>query len=115
MYDLKGMSFPISLSRVTGEGAARSRFEVVARHGLTLLVGRELENRFLAERWEQAQAGAGQAVLLSGESGIGKSRLMSELRTQVERHDQAAAISIVFRCSPYSQNRAFYPIIDRLS
>ena len=80
-HELKGMSFPISLLRVTGEGTARSRFEVVARRGLTPLVGRDLEAGFLAERWEQAQAGAGQAVLLSGEPGIGKSRLTSELRT----------------------------------
>ena len=114
-HELKGISFPISLSRVTGEGIARSRFEVVARRGLTPLVGRDLEAGFLAERWEQAKTGAGQAVLLSGEPGIGKSRLTSELRAQIEHHDQAAAIPIVFRCSPYSQNSAFYPIIDRLS
>ena len=112
--DVKGLSFPLSLFRVTAEGTARSRFEVAVRHGLTPLVGRDLEAGFLAERWEQAQAGAGQAVLLSGEPGIGKSRLTSELRAQVEHHDDTA-VPLVFQCSPYAQNSAFSPIIERFS
>ena len=111
--ELKGISFPITLHRVTAEGTAHSRFEVTLQRGLTPLVGRDLETGFLAERWEQAQAGAGQAVLLSGEPGIGKSRLTSELRAQVEQQDDA--VPITFQCSPYSQNSAFYPIIDRLT
>ena len=111
--DVKGLSSPLTLFRVTAEGTARSRFDVAVRHGLTPLVGRDLEAGFLAERWEQAQAGAGQAVLLSGEPGIGKSRLTSELRAQVEQHDEAVALT--FQCSPYAQNSTFSPIIDRLS
>jgi class 3 adenylate cyclase len=111
--DVKGLSLPLALFRVTAEGTARSRFEVTVQHGLTPLVGRELEAGFLAERWEQAQAGAGQAVLLSGEPGIGKSRLTSELRTQVEHDD--TAVPLAFQCSPYTQNSAFSPIIERLS
>ena len=111
--ELKGLSLPITLHRVTAEGTAHSRFEVTLQRGLTPLVGRDLETGFLAERWEQAQAGAGQAVLLSGEPGIGKSRLTSELRAQVEQQDDA--VPITFQCSPYSQNSAFYPIIDRLT
>ena len=59
------------------------------------------------------KAGAGQAIFLSGEPGIGKSRLTSELRAQVEQQDHAAAIA--FQCSPYSQNSTFYPIINRLT
>ena len=112
-HEVKGLSVPLALSRVTGEGTARSRFEVAVRHGLTPLVGRDLEAGFLAERWEQAQVGTGQAVLLSGEPGIGKSRLTSELRAQVEQHD--TAVPLTFQCSPYAQNSAFAPIIDRLS
>ena len=86
---------------------------MAVQRGLTPLVGRDLEAGFLAERWEQAQAGAGQAVLLSGEPGIGKSRLTSELRAQVAHHDDA--VPLAFHCSPYAQNSAFSPIIDRLS
>ena len=112
-HEVKGLSVPLALSRVTGEGTARSRFEVAVRHGLTPLVGRELEAGFLAERWEQAQAGAGQAVLLSGEPGIGKSRLTSELRAQVEHDD--TAVPLAFQCSPYTQNSAFSPVIERFS
>ena len=111
--EVKGISFPITLSRVTAEGTAHSRFEVTVRRGLTPLVGRDPEAGFLVERREQAQSGAGQAILLNGEPGIGKSRLTSELRAQVEQQDYAAAIG--FQCSPYSQNSAFYPIIDRLA
>ena len=65
-HELKGVSAPVTLFRVTAEGTARSRFDVTVQHGLTPLVGRELEAGFLAERWEQAQAGSGQAVLLRG-------------------------------------------------
>ena len=112
-HELKGVSVPLTLFRVTAESMARSRFEAAVQAGLTPLVGRDLEAGFLAERWEQAQAGAGQAVLLSGEPGIGKSRLTSELRTQVEHHDQAVVLA--FQCSPYAQNSAFSPIIERFS
>ena len=67
--DIKGLSLPLSLFRVTAEGTARSRFEVAVRHGLTPLVGRDLEAGFLAERWEQAQAGAGQACAAERRAG----------------------------------------------
>ncbi len=62
-------------------------------------------------RWRQAQAGNGQAVLVSGEPGIGKSRLVQELKAQVT---QAGATRIEFRCSPYHQNSALYPITEHL-
>ena len=80
---LKGISTPLSLYRVIGESAAQSRFEVAVRTGLTPLVGRDEELGLLQRRWEQAKEGAGQVVLLSGEPGIGKSRLVQELKEQV--------------------------------
>src|SRR5262249_47448726 len=75
---LKGLSSPLSVYRVVGESAAQSRFEAVVNKGLTPLVGRAEEIALLRQRWEQAKTGAGQVVLLSGEPGIGKSRLVQE-------------------------------------
>ena len=65
----------------------------------------------LLERWAQSREGMGQVVLLSGEAGIGKSRLVEVLR---ERAYSEGATRIVFRCSPYHQNSALYPVIDHL-
>ena len=65
----------------------------------------------LLERWAYSQDGGGQVVLLSGEAGIGKSRLVEVLR---ERVRSAGTTRIVFRCSPYYQNSALYPVIDHL-
>ena len=108
---LKGISIPLTAYRVIEESAAQSRFEVAVGSGLTPLVGREEELGLLQRRWVQAKEGAGQVVLLSGEAGIGKSRLVQALKEQVSSE---GATRIEFRCSPYHQNSAFYPIIDHL-
>ena len=110
-HELKGIATPQLLYRVTAESQAQSRFEAAVHTGLTPLVGREDELAFLHQRWMQAQAGNGQAVLVSGEPGIGKSRLMQELR---ERVASAGATHMTFQCSPYRQNSALYPIIEHL-
>jgi hypothetical protein len=110
-HELKGISTPQSLYRVVTENATQSRFEATTRSGLTPLVGREAELQFLQQRWQQAHAGQGQAVLLSGEAGIGKSRLVQSLQDQVQ---QQGATRIVFRCSPYHQNSALYPVTSYL-
>lgn len=108
---LKGISAPLSVYRVVREGEARSRFDAAIRKGLTPLVGREEELGLLRRRWEQAKAGEGQVVLLNGEPGIGKSRLVQTLKEQVSAE---GATRVEFRCSAYHQNSAFYPIIDHL-
>jgi len=80
--------------------------------GLTPLVGREREVGLLRECWAQVKEGFGQVVLLSGEAGIGKSRLVQVLTAQVATAPQAWLTP--YQCSPYHQHSAFYPIIDLL-
>src|SRR5262249_17948828 len=75
--------------------------------GLTPLIGREAELDLFRQRWHQAQVGEGQVVLLAGEPGIGKSRL---LQTFYERVTEEPHIRLQYQCSPYYSNRAFYPI-----
>src|SRR5713226_4828532 len=108
---LKGVSTLVPVYRVLRESEAQSRLEVAVRTGLTPLVGREEELGLLRRGWEQAKAGEGQVVLLSGEPGIGKSRLVQTLKEHVLTE---GATRIEFRCSPYHQNSALYPIIDHL-
>jgi predicted ATPase len=84
---------------------------VAVQKGLTPLVGRESELGFLQQHWEQAKAGAGQVVLVSGDPGIGKSRLVQEFTEQL-KHEGVTRLE--FRCSPYHHNSAFYPIIEHL-
>ncbi len=100
---VKGVSTPVPVYRVLREAEARSRFEVAVTTGLTPLVGREQEVGLLLERWDRAKGGAGQVVLLSGEAGIGKSRLVQVLK---ERVASEAATRLECRCSPYHQNSA---------
>src|SRR5712692_7083681 len=111
LHKVKGISTPLLVYRVLGESDTRSRFEVAVRTGLTPLVGRDEELGLLRKRWEQAKAGQGHVVLLSGEPGIGKSRLVQVVREQAA-HDGMTRIE--FRCSPFYQNTAFYPIIEHL-
>src|SRR2546427_8026487 len=91
---------------------ARSRLEAAGSTGWTPLVGREQEVTLLLERWAQVQDGLGQVVLLSGEAGIGKSRLVQVLQEHVATDPQAWLTPC--QCSPYYQNTALYPMIDLL-
>ena len=109
--ELKGISTVQSLYQVQSTSEDHSRFEVSVRTGLTPLVGRSQELGLLVARWEQAHAGDGQVVLLSGEAGIGKSRLVQTLKDQIVQEE---ATRIEFRCSPYHQNSALYPILSHI-
>jgi TOMM system kinase/cyclase fusion protein len=108
---LKGVSAPLEVYRVLGESGVRSRLEVAETSGLTPLVGREEEVGLLLQRWEQVKEGSGQVVLLSGEPGIGKSRLVQVLKERVAGEAQTW---LECRCLPYYQNTALYPVIDLL-
>jgi class 3 adenylate cyclase/predicted ATPase len=109
---LKGLAQPLAVYRVLYESIARSRLEAVGSTGLTPLVGREQEIGLLLERWAQVKDGFGQVVLLSGEAGIGKSRLVQVLKEQVAAEPQAWLTPC--QCSPYHQHSALYPWIDLL-
>src|SRR5262249_21080176 len=111
-HRLKGFAQPIEVYQVLYESMARCRLEAAGSTGLTPLVGREQEIRLLLERWEQVKDGTGQVVLLSGEAGIGKSRLVQVLTEQVAAEPQAWLTPC--QCSPYHQNSALYPMIDLL-
>ena len=108
---LKGVSEPVQLFKVVGARASDSRFD--AAHGeaaLTPLVGREEEVELLLRRWKQAKTGEGQVVLLSGEPGIGKSRITQVLRERIaaESHTRFR-----FQCSPFHTHSALHPVIEQ--
>jgi predicted ATPase/class 3 adenylate cyclase len=109
---LKGLAQPLAVYRVLYESMARSRLEAADSTGLTPLVGREQEIELLLERWAQVKDGFGQVVLLSGEAGIGKSRLVQVLKEHVAAESQAWLTPC--QCSPYHQHTALYPLIDLL-
>src|SRR5262245_6226242 len=109
---LRGFTQPIEIYQVLYESMARSRLEAVGSTALTPLVGREQEVGLLLERWAQVKDGPGQVVLLSGEAGIGKSRLVQVLKEHVATEPQAWLTPC--QCSPYYQHTALYPMIDLL-
>jgi class 3 adenylate cyclase/tetratricopeptide (TPR) repeat protein len=110
---LKGFSNPVGAFAIVGEGTAESRFEAMhaADAGLTALVGREHEIALLLDRWERAKDGEGQVVLLAGEAGIGKSRLVRALRERLGSEPHRALSQF---CSPYHRNTALHPVIGLL-
>jgi TOMM system kinase/cyclase fusion protein len=108
---LKGVATPVQVYRVLGENGSLSRLDVAVTRGLTPLVGRELEVTLLLERWAQVREGVGQVVVLNGEPGIGKSRLVEMLKEHVAEEPH---MRLECRCSPYHQHSALYPVIDLL-
>ncbi|UCD68968.1 MAG: AAA family ATPase, partial [Betaproteobacteria bacterium] len=108
-HALKGIVEPVRAWRVKALAQAEGRFDAAHREELTPLVGREEELGILLRRWQLAQDGEGQVVLLSGEPGIGKSRILSALRDKLESE---GAKAMRFQCSPYYINSAFWPSID---
>jgi class 3 adenylate cyclase/predicted ATPase len=111
-HQLKGFVQPVEVYRVLYESTARSRLDVLDGPGLTELVGREEEIGLLRERWARVKEGRGQVVLLSGEAGIGKSRLVKQLKEHVAAEPRAWLTPC--HCSPYHQHTALYPMIDVL-
>jgi class 3 adenylate cyclase/tetratricopeptide (TPR) repeat protein len=108
---LKGFAEPVSCWRVVGEQAVTSRFEATRGGTLTRFVGRDQELSLLEERWSRACDGEGQIVFLTGQAGIGKSRLIHALR---ERLAGARHTRLSYQCSPYHTSSALHPFIVQL-
>ena len=109
--DLKGMAEPMRAWAVLRARSVESRFEALHASGLTELVGREEELELLLQRWSKAKAGEGQVVLLSGEAGIGKSRLTAALMERLAGEPHAR---LRYFCSPQHTDSALYPIIGQM-
>jgi predicted AAA+ superfamily ATPase len=109
--DLKGMGNPVRAWAVLRPASVESRFEAMHTSGLTELVGREEELEIMLRRWSKSKTGEGQVVLLSGEAGIGKSRLTAALLEAVasERHTRVRNF-----CSPQHTDSALYPTIGQI-
>jgi class 3 adenylate cyclase/predicted ATPase len=109
--DLKGVAEPVRAWVALRPSTVESRFDALHAGGLTALVGREEETELLLRRWSRAKGGEGQVVLLSGEPGIGKSRLTAALLESVvpEPHTR-----LRYFCSPQHTDSAFYPIIGQM-
>jgi predicted ATPase len=109
--DLKGMGSPVRAWAALRPGLVESRFEALHGGDLTALVGREEELGLLLRRWSKAKTGAGQVVLLAGEPGIGKSRIIAALSEHIgtEPHTR-----LRYFCSPQHQNSALFPFITQL-
>jgi class 3 adenylate cyclase/tetratricopeptide (TPR) repeat protein len=110
--ELKGFKSPVALFAVRGEREVESRFDAAHASALSKFVGRASEIGMLLDRWELVKGGEGQAVFVSGEAGIGKSRLVDALEERLHENQHEL---IRLQCSPYHAASAFYPIIERLS
>jgi class 3 adenylate cyclase/tetratricopeptide (TPR) repeat protein len=106
---LKGFDRPTGVWQVTGMSAAASRFDARAGASLTPFIGRDEEIALLLRRWQQARDGEGQVILLCSEPGIGKSRMLRELREA-----SGAQTVLRYECSPHHVNSALHPFIDQI-
>ena len=109
--NLKGIAGPVRAWAALRASSAEGRFEALHTAGLTALVGREEELELLLRRWSKATRGEGEVVLLSGEAGIGKSRLTAAL---LERLSGDANTRLRYFCSPQHTDSAFHPIIGQM-
>ncbi len=108
---IRGFEAPIPAFRVLSEAAAEGRFEALRSGDVGALIGREHELALLLDRWEMAKSGEGQVVLLSGEAGIGKSRIVLALREHLRNEPR---FRIGYYCSPHHMNSALWPVIAQL-
>jgi class 3 adenylate cyclase/tetratricopeptide (TPR) repeat protein len=108
---VKGFAAPVAVWQALRPSAVESRFEALRAGALTPLVGRNEELEVLLRRWQRVTAGDGQVVLLSGDPGIGKSRLTAALRERLEREPHSR---VRYFCSPHHQDSALHPFVAQL-
>jgi len=108
---LKGLADPVIAFVVAAERPAESRFSARAAQGLLPIIGRDQELSLLLDRWNKARLGEGQCVLLAGEAGIGKSRIIRALEDSLAGEPHTA---IRYQCSPYHSDSALWPVIRNL-
>ena len=108
---LKGFSTPVQAWQVARASSVASRFEARQTAGMLPLIGRERELEMLLEKWQSARRGNGQVVVLTGEAGIGKSRLAAELQDRIQSEPH---IRLRYFCSPHHSDSAWFPIIGQL-
>ena len=106
-----GLVLPVEAFRVLNETAVESRFEALGRSRGSPLIGREEELNLLRRRWEQVAQGPGRVVLITGEPGIGKSRLTRALQEKIASDQQT---QLIFHCSPHHRDSALHPVIGHL-
>jgi len=110
-FPLKGLPEPVEVFEVKAERPGQSRFEALHADRLSPLIGRQEELDLLVRRWTQARGGQGRVVLVSGEPGIGKSRLLAALEEQLQGE---ALTRLRYFCSPHHQDTPLYPVIGQL-
>jgi class 3 adenylate cyclase/predicted ATPase len=110
-FEVEGIAGPVPAWQVLRPSAVASRFEALRGSALSPLVGRDEEIDLLLRRWARAKAGDGQIVLVSGEPGIGKSRITAALEDQLQAEPY---LRLRYFCSPYHQDSELYPFIDQL-
>jgi class 3 adenylate cyclase/predicted ATPase len=109
--ELKGVSEPLHVYRVLAAKHITSRFEAAHAGSLTPLIGRSSELSLLLDRWRKVKEGDGQVIFLSGVPGVGKSRLLHELKSHIQ---QEPHVLLHHQCSPYHNQSAFFPVIEQV-
>ena len=108
---LKGFAEPVAAWRVSGAKTMPNRFKALHQAEQSAFVGRERERRAIMDVWQVAKRGTGRVVTVAGEAGIGKSRLIRDIRDSLRQESWA----VEYFCSPYHATTALYPVTDRIA